>query len=54
MWLRAKDAVQQFIVLSRTWDYSRMDFVCEVSSNRKAIYLNSSFWAQYDFSTVEP
>ena len=29
-----------------------MDFVCEVSTNRKAIYLNSFFWAQYDFSTT--
>jgi hypothetical protein len=48
--LRGKDAVQQFIVMAKTWDYNRMDFVCEVSANRKAMYLNSSFWAQHDFS----
>src|SRR5262249_50767043 len=50
--LRGKGAVEQFVVLAGTWDYSRMDFVCEVSANRKAVYLNSWFWAQRDFSGV--
>ena len=27
-----------------------MDFVCEVSANRKAVYLNFLFWAQFDFT----
>jgi hypothetical protein len=27
-----------------------MDFVCEVSTNRKAVYLNFLFWAQFDFN----
>ena len=50
--LKGKDAIQQFVVLAKTWEYSRMDFVCEVSTNRKAMYLNSLFWAQYDFSPL--
>jgi hypothetical protein len=36
--------------MAKTWDYSRMDFVCEVSTNRKAVYLNFLFWANFDFS----
>jgi hypothetical protein len=47
--LRGKDAVEQFVTMTKTWDYSRMDFVCEVSTNRKAVYLNFLFWAQFDF-----
>jgi hypothetical protein len=27
-----------------------MDFVCQVSTDRKAIYLNFLFWAQFDFN----
>ena len=50
--LSGKDAVEQFVVLAKSWDDSRMDFVCEVSAHRKAIYLNSCFWAQHDFSGV--
>jgi hypothetical protein len=33
------------VTMTKTWDYSRMDFVCEVSTNRKAVYLNFLFWA---------
>jgi hypothetical protein len=29
-----------------------MDFVCEVSANRKAVYLNFLFWAQFDFTAL--
>jgi hypothetical protein len=47
--LRGKDAVEQFVTMTKIWDYSRMDFVCEVSTNRKAVYLNFLFWAQFDF-----
>lgn len=50
--LKEKDVVAQFVVMAKTWDHSRMDFVCEVSTNRKAIYLNFLFWAQFDFSIV--
>ena len=48
--LKGKDAVEQFVVMAKTWDYSRMDFVCEVSTNRKGVYLNFLFWANFDFS----
>ena len=48
--LKGKDAVEQFVAMAKTWDYSRMDFVCEVSANRKAFYLNVLFWADFDFS----
>ena len=40
----------RFVAMAKTWDYSRMDFVCEVSTNRKAVYLNFLFWAQFDFN----
>jgi hypothetical protein len=36
--------------MAKAWDDSRMDFVCEVSTNRKA-YLNFLFWSQFDFNT---
>jgi hypothetical protein len=36
--------------MDRTWDYSTFDFVCEVSANRKTVFLNSLFWAQFDFT----
>ena len=44
-----EDPGEQFVVMAKTWDYSRMDFVCEVSANRKAVYLNLLFWAHFDF-----
>lgn len=49
--LKGKEVVAQFIAMARTWDYSRMDFVCEVGTNPKAIYLNFLFWSQFDFNT---
>lgn len=48
--LRGKDVVTQFVGMTKTWEYSRMDFVSEVSANRKAFYLNFIFWAQFDFT----
>jgi hypothetical protein len=48
--LRGKDVVQQFAAMSESWDYSTMDFVCEVSANRKAVFLNFLFWLQFDFT----
>ena len=50
--LKGKDAVAQFVAMAKTWDYSGMDFVCEVSTNRKAVYLNLLFWAQFDFTSL--
>jgi len=41
--LKDKDVAAQFVAMAKTWAYSRMDFVCEVSTNRKAVYLNFLF-----------
>lgn len=48
--LRAKGAETQFALMSRMWDYSRMDFTYEVSTNRKAVYLNFLLWNQHSFA----
>ncbi len=48
--LKGKDAVEQFVAMTKTWAYSRMDFICEVSTNREAIFLNFLFGAQFDFT----
>jgi hypothetical protein len=48
--LQNKVAAQQFVSMFKTWDYSSMDFVCEVSANRTAMFLNFLFWAQFDFA----
>ena len=48
--LRGKNATQQLVILAKLWDYSRFDFMMEVSTNRKAMYLNAWFWAKHDFS----
>lgn len=48
--LKGKDATAQFVALCKNWDYSRFDVACEVSVNRKAVYLNCLFWATRDFS----
>lgn len=48
--LNGKDARAQFVALSRSWEYSTFDVACEVSANRKAIFLNWLFWLQHDFS----
>lgn len=51
--LKGKNAEQQFVILVCSWDYSRMDFVLEVSANRKAVYLNCWYWLQHDFSALD-
>jgi len=48
--LRGRDAITQLSTLAKTWDYSTFDVTCEVSANRKAVFLNCLFWAQHDFS----
>jgi hypothetical protein len=50
--LKTKDAVAQFIAMAKTWNCRRMDFVREVSINRKAVYLNFLFWSQFDFTAL--
>jgi hypothetical protein len=48
--LRGKDATAQFVALTRTLDYSAMDFRCEISANHVAVFLNYGFWVQSVFS----
>lgn len=49
--LKGCDVVRQFVTMSSKWEYSSFDFVCEVSANRKAMFLNFLFWTQYDFTS---
>ena len=46
------DATAQFVALSKTWGYSTFDVVCEISANRKSIFLNWLYWVQHDFSEL--
>ena len=48
--LKGEDATAQFVALLKSWDCSTFDVSCEVSANRKAVYLNCLFWAAHDFS----
>jgi hypothetical protein len=50
--LKGIDGVAQFVAMVKTWDYRRTDFVCEVAANRKAVFLNFLFWAQFDFTPL--
>jgi len=48
--LKGKDATTQLSTLAKTWDYSTSDVACEISANRKSVYLNCLCWAHHDFS----
>jgi hypothetical protein len=48
--LKEKTARGQFISLFQHWEYSSFDVTCEISANRKAVFLNWMFWNQHDFS----
>lgn len=48
--LKGQDALVQLVTLQRTWDYSGFDVGCEVSANRRCIFLNWLFWSSHDFS----
>jgi len=50
--LKGKDAVSQFVTMLKMLEYSTFDFVCEVSANRKAVYLNFLLWTQVDFTPL--
>lgn len=50
--LEGRDAIAQFVALSRTWEQNRADLAGEVSHNRKTIFLNWLYWLQHDFSDV--
>ncbi len=49
-YLAGRDVVRQFVTMCEIYDFYGMDFICEVSTNRKAIYLNFLFWRQFDFT----
>ena len=49
--LQGKNAMEQFVCLAKAWAYGRMDFAGEVSVSRKAVWLNSWFWALHDFAS---
>jgi hypothetical protein len=48
--LKGKHAIAQFVALHKSWEYSTFDVACEVSANRKSIFLNWLFWSRHDFS----
>lgn len=48
--LKGKDAIAQFVALHKSWDYSKFDVACEISANRKTVFLNWLFWSSHDFS----
>jgi hypothetical protein len=48
--LRGKDAVEQFVCLRGTADYSGMDFSCEVYVQRRIVYCHYPFWRERDFT----
>jgi hypothetical protein len=47
--LKGKNAIEQFLCLAETLDYSGMDFICETTANAKTMYLNYPFWMSRDF-----
>ncbi len=47
--LSGKTATEQLVCMAGTFDYSMMDFVCEIAANKKAVYLNFPFWLSRDF-----
>jgi hypothetical protein len=48
--LRGKNAAAQMATLAKTWTHSTFDVACEISANRKSVYLNCLFWAQHDLA----
>jgi len=47
---RGKDAVDQFVCLRGTADYSGMDFSCETYVQRRIVYCHYPFWREHDFT----
>ncbi|MFA6012969.1 MAG: hypothetical protein WC799_23475 [Desulfobacteraceae bacterium] len=50
--LKGKNAVEQFVCLRGTADYSGMDFSCETYAQRRIVFCYYPFWRQHDFMTV--
>jgi hypothetical protein len=51
--LKGKDAVSQFVALTKLWEYSKLDVAFEISANRKSVFLNWLFWIQHMFSAFD-
>ncbi len=49
--LRFRNAVEQFVGLTKVLELSPPDFNAEVKANHTTIYLNFPFWEQHDFSS---
>lgn len=48
--LRLRNAIEQFIGLTKVLELSPPDFNAEIKANHTTIYLNFPFWEQHDFS----
>lgn len=48
--LKDKDANEQFILISKAYEYSPMDVHIEIIVNKEAIFLNYPFWQKHDFT----
>jgi hypothetical protein len=48
--LKGRDAIAQFVALCKAREYSTFDVTCEISANRKTVFLNWLFWSRHDFS----
>lgn len=51
--LRGKNAVEQFVCLRGTADFSGMDFSCETYVQRQIVYCHYPFWRGHDFSAQD-
>lgn len=49
--LRGKEAVEQFVCLRGTANYSGMDFSCETYVQRRIVYCHYPFWREHDFTS---
>jgi len=50
--LRGKTAFEQFVALSEVSQIAGMDFILEIKSNHKAVFINYPFWSNADFAEV--
>jgi hypothetical protein len=48
---KGKNAIEQFLLLSKVLDYSGMDFVGELLANSLTVFLNHAYWQEHDFSS---
>jgi hypothetical protein len=51
--MKGRNAIKQFEVLVRVFDYNRVDFLYEIAANNLAVFLHFAFWKQYDFTEAD-